>query len=182
MLSDSDMHARMAKGWRAGLSDGTVCGNGSTLAHTINIRTWLPQIVDEYDFTTINDAGAGDLHWIRKVQWGRPIAYRAFDLIPRKDSIEKIDITREEMPKCDAIICRMVLNHLDEPRILMALDLFRKSAKYMIATQFDGEKLPQRSPQFTRLDLRGAPYKLGEPLDSVQDGSEQICSLALWKL
>ena len=181
MLSDEAMFERMAKGWRAGQPE-TCCGNGSTMANTANIRKWLPNIVSEYSLASINDAGAGDLHWIRKVQWPRPIAYRAFDLIPRLDSIEKIDITRDEMPPCDAILCRMVLNHLDEPRIMMALDLFRRSARYLIATQFDGESLPQRSPQFTRLDLRGAPYMLGEPLAKVQDGSEDICSLALWKL
>lgn len=182
MLSDADMHERMAKGWRMGLPDGTVCGNGSTMANTANVRAWLPQIVDEYDFTTINDAGAGDLHWVRKVQWGRPIAYRAFDLIPRVASVAALDITRDVMPPCDAILCRMVLNHLDEPRILLALELFRCSARYLIATQFDGENLPKRSPQFTRLDLRGEPYGLGKPLDSVQDAIEPACSLALWRL
>jgi hypothetical protein len=62
------------------------------------------------------------------------------------------------------------------------LSLFRKRARYLIATQFDGDKLPQRSPQFTRLDLRGAPYNLGEPLERCQDGAEAVCSLALWEL
>jgi hypothetical protein len=94
----------------------------------------------------------------------------------------RADITSIALPDCDAILCRMVLNHLDQDRILMALKLFKQSAKYLIATQFDGDKLPQRSPQFTRLDLRVAPHFLGEPLERVQDGAEDICSLALWKL
>lgn len=176
------MHERMVNGWRMGRADGTVCGNGSTMANTANIRTWLPQIVDEYDFTSINDAGAGDLHWIRKVQWGRPVAYRAFDLIPRLDSVQKIDITSEAMPPADAILCRMVLNHLDAPRICNALALFRQSAKFLIATQFNGENLPKRSPQFTRLDLRGDPYNLGEPIEAIRDATEEACTLAIWKL
>jgi|SRR6185312_10460622 len=176
------MYERMANGWRMGMSDGTVCGNGSTMANTANVRDWLPQIVETYNIASINDAGAGDLHWIKKVQWGRPIAYRAFDLIPRLPSVTALDITRDVMPACDAILCRMVLNHLDEERIVMALERFRLSARYLIATQFDGENLPKRSPQFTRLDLRGAPYFLGDPLGSVQDAVESACTLAIWKL
>lgn len=179
MLSDEQMHARMVNGWRAGRPQ-TVCGNGSTLAHTENARRWLPDVCERYGIRSVNDAGAGDLYWIKWVEWR--VDYRPFDLIAWKGVVTQVDITREVLPQCDAILCRMVLNHLDEPRILMALARFGLSARYLIATQFNGEDLPQRSPQFTRLDLRRAPYNLGEPLESVQDGSESICSLALWRL
>jgi hypothetical protein len=171
------MYERMKDGWRAGIPDGTICGNGSTMAHTANIRKWLPKIIKQYDIKTLCDAGAGDMHWIKKTELG--CTYKPFDLIPRDESIKQIDITAK--PKCDAILCRMVLNHLDEERILMALAQFRKAAPYLIATQFNGEDLPQRSPQFTRLDLHKPPYNLAV-LNSVQDGSEQVCSLAVFQL
>jgi hypothetical protein len=180
MLSDEEMYERMRKGWRAGLPDGTVCGNGSTLAHTANVRRWLPRLVDRLGIVSVCDAGAGDLHWVKLTQW--VVDYEAFDLIPRRPEVQQIDISTQQLPICDAILCRMVLNHLDEERIQMALHLFRLSARYLIATQFNGDDLPKRSPQFTRLDLRYAPYDLGEPLESVQDGAEGICSLAVWKL
>jgi hypothetical protein len=180
MLSDADMYERMQKGWRAGIPDGTICGNGSTLKHTAKIREWLPSVVLEYGIEKLCDAGAGDMHWIKRIELG--CEYKPFDLIPRHESIKKIDVTAQKLPKCDAILCRMVLNHLDEERIQMALAQFRKAATYLIATQFNGEDLPKRSPQFTRLDLRKPPYGLGEPLASIQDGSEQICSLAIWRL
>ncbi len=179
MLSDAAMLERMSKGWRAGQPE-TICGNGSLRSKTMKSRAWLPQVVARFGIASVCDAGAGDLHYIKGVDW--KVDYRPFDLIPRDAAIEQIDITRKNMPACDAILCRMVLNHLDEPRILMALGQFKKSARYLIATQFNGEKLPQRSPQFTRLDLRHSPYMLGEPLDSVQDGAEEICSLAIWRL
>lgn len=180
MLSDEAMHERMAKGWRGGLTDGTVCGNGSTMQNTRNAREWLPRICAALDIKTVCDAGAGDLHWIKRVDW--QVDYRAFDLIPRLPEITQIDITRDVLPPCDLILCRMVLNHLDEPRICMALENFRESGKYLAATHFAGDELPKRSPQFTRLDLRHAPYNLGEPLSMVQDGAEDICKLALWRL
>jgi len=180
MLTDDEMVERM-QGWRAGLPE-TICGNGSTMAHTANVRRWLPEIVQRYKILRLNDAGAGDLHWIRKVSWQSILRYTAFDLIPRDASVTKVDISAEDLPESDAVLCRMVMNHLDEPRILKALERFRRTTRYLIATQFKGEDLPQRSPQFTRLDLRLAPYSLGEPLEHAQDGSESICSLALWRL
>ena len=179
MLSDEEMFDRMKNGWRAGIPDGTICGNGSTMQNTANIRRWLPKIISQYEIKRLCDAGAGDMHWIKSVSLG--CDYFPFDLIPRNESIKQIDITKKRLPKCDAILCRMVLNHLDEERILMALAQFKKASPYLIATQFNGEDLPQRSPQFTRLDLRKPPYNL-EVLNSIQDGSEQICSLAVFKL
>jgi hypothetical protein len=182
MLSDADMYERMVRGWRAGKPE-TICGQGSTSAQTAHVREWLPQMVRRYRIGMLVDAGAGDQVWIERVQWAEvPPRYLAVDLIPRNSTVRQLDITREALPVCDAILCRMVLNHLDEPRITMALALFRKSARYLIATHFQGEDLPQRSPQFTRLDLRGAPYGLGEPLERVQDGVEPYCYLALWQL
>jgi hypothetical protein len=179
MLSDSEMLERMSKGWRAGYPE-TECGNGSLRRNSALSRAALPQWCEQYEIRTICDAGAGDLFYVKGVEWN--VDYRAFDLIPRDQSVTKLDITTQDLPECDAILCRMVLNHLDEPRILMALERFRSVSPYLIATQFNGEDLPQRSPQFTRLDLRKSPYGLGEPIAKVQDGSEQICSLALWEL
>ena len=182
MLSDAAMRQRMENGWIAGKPE-TVCGNGSMMANTANIRRWLPEIALKYDLRTINDAGAGDLNWIKKVKWPWMVDYRAFDLIPRIASVSKADITVDVLPKADAILCRMVLNHLlddvmDESRIDMALDRFKESARYLIATHYVGD-LIQRTPQFSRLDLTA---RLGDPLDSVQDGHEDNCRLALWKL
>jgi hypothetical protein len=180
MLNDAEMFDRMKNGWRAGIPDGTICGNGSTMANTANIRKWLPKIIAQYGIKRICDAGAGDMHWIKRVELG--CEYLPFDLIPRDESIKQIDITAKRLPKCDAVLCRMVLNHLDQERIQMALAQFKKAARYLIVTQFDGDKLPQRSPQFTRLDLRREPYLLGELLARIQDGSEDICSLAIFDL
>lgn len=176
MLSDEAMRERMVKGWRAGRPF-TVCGNGSLPHATANVRKTLPQWCAKYQIQTVADAGAGDMKWMAGIVWD--VIYRPFDLFPRSPEVREIDITAKRLPKCDLILCRMVLNHLDGERIDLALAQFRKAGKYLAATQFDGDKLPQRSPQFTRLDLRA---RLGEPLERVQDGNEMICSLALWRL
>lgn len=175
MLSDDAMRARMKNGWYAG-KPFTVCGNGSLPGATANIRAWLPKVCARRGITTVCDAGAGDLQWMQDMTWD--VDYRPFDLIPRRPEVQQADITRDALPTCDAILCRMVLNHLDASRVGMALDLFKRSTHYLFATQFDGPQ-PQRSPQFKRLDLR---QWLGDPLEWVHDGREDDCTLALWMI
>ena len=176
MLTDDEMHARMINGWRMG-QPFTLCGNGSTLAATENVRRWLPEIVARYQIQTVCDAGAGDMAWIAHVKWD--VAYAPFDLIPRSAFVAALDITRDRLPPCDLILCRMVLNHLDRERIVMALALFKQAGRYLAATQFRAEDCIDRARQFTRLDLR---QYLGKPLEQIQDGNEAGCRLALWKL
>lgn len=176
MLSDDEMYNRMKNGWRGGMAGGTVCGQGSLRKNTANIIDWLPGLCEKLGITSVCDAGAGDLVWVKRVRWD--VDYKAFDLIPRKHTVQKIDITDEALPYCDAILCRMVLNHLDTKRIDRAIDLFRQSAKYLIATHFVGE-VKNRTREFTRLDLT---EWLGEPIEMCNDGHESGCRLAVWKL
>lgn len=183
MLSDEAMRQRSRNGWRMGLPF-TVCGNGSLPEHTARIREWLPSIVRKFSIDVICDAGAGDLQWMRGMRWG--VDYRPFDLFPRSAEVTHCDITTEALPDCDAILCRMCLNHLvdvvgdqrDETRIDMAIDQFRLSSPLLIATHFEGGGA-QRTSQFSRLDLSS---RLGEPLEKCPDGREPNCYLAIWSL
>ena len=166
-------------GWRMGKPE-TVCGKGSMLKHTARVREWLPLVVKDYGINSVNDAGAGDLAWIKRVNWN--VDYRPFDLIPRISEVIGIDITRDVMPPCDAILCRMVLNHLvddddDWERVEMALNLFKQSGRFLIATNFNGTNNDAKG--FRRLNLNGF---LGEPLETIQDGHDEDCVLSLWEI
>ena len=155
--------------WRGGLAEGTPCGEGSLMKNAKVISSWLPDICNRFNIKTVCDAGAGDMHWIKHVDWD--VDYKPYDLIPRSKDVAKLDITIESMPKCDAILCRMVFNHLDDDRIKMALDLF--DAKYLIATQF------QSGDREFQKDLR--PW-LGDPIEMSIDGHEDNCYLAIWEI
>lgn len=174
MLSDQDMHERMVNGWRMGRPF-TDCGNGSLPQATANIRRVLPEWVRNFGWRTVNDAGAGDMKWLEGMTWD--VVYRPFDLIVRNPNVLQIDITTETMPPADVILCRMVLNHLDDERVGMALDQFAGSAPYLLATHFVGGGV-QRTTQFMRLDLT---RWLGEPIQMTPDGTEENCRLALWR-
>lgn len=176
MLSDEDMYERMRVGWRGGIYDGTICGIGSTMENTVNVREWLPRMCEKYGIKSLNDAGCGDCHWIDSVGWYGLRTLGFYDLIPRDRRVMQLDICKETMPTADAILCRHVANHLDEIRVRMALDRFRECAPYLFATQFDQY---DGTKEFTRLDLR---KWLGEPIEQTEDGGAQGCKLAMWKL
>lgn len=172
--SDDALEDRMVKGWAGGLKDGTPCGGGSTRASARNVVQELPKLCEKYSITSIADAGAGDLHWIRDIEWN--VYYRAYDLVPRDEEVDRWDITKDPLPLCDAILCRHVLIHFDPPRIERTLELFRQSAKYLFASQYDNHRGFDSGRQYNPTDLR---KWLGEPLERIKDAGSD---LALWSL
>ena len=164
---------RFSRGWGSGGKE-TRCGAGSTLASTAHIRPHLRALWDRYGVLSVCDAGAGDLNWIRHVDL-TGLTYRAFDLVPRAEGVVELDITTEPLPACDLILCRAVLNHIEPERVRPALDLFKGSARYLLATQFSTPGKWWRD--FAAYDLR--EFDLGEPLEALTDNPGE---LALWRL
>ena len=176
-VKEDEFKRRMLKGWANGLHDKTQCGAGSTLANTESIRQMLPDLLLRYQIKTVCDAGAGDLHWRNSVEL--PAKIFSVDLVPRHPDVQELDITRQAVPPCDLILCRMVLNHMDAERVQSALALFKTSATYLLATQHPGEN-PAQSADYTKWNLALAPFSLGEPLESLRDCRD--FSLSLWRV
>lgn len=173
--TDEEILDGCRRGWRSGLAHGTECGLGSSWESTENIRWWLPEIAEKYDFKIVCDAGAGDLHWMKLVRWS--VVYLPFDLVPRHHQVAELDILKEVLPPCDAILCRMVLNHFGQERTNQAIELFKQSgAKYLIANRYDNDGIDEPRP------FRCVEIPLGEPLSEVPDGPDEGCYLALYEL
>lgn len=130
----------------------TVCGWGSKMEHTNNIRQVLPKIIRDYEIKSINDAGCGDLHWIKNIDFGKlGVYYRGYDLYPR-DSWKQLnevwrdggpvwrmmiaDVTTDVLPKADLAICRDVMIHLPNYAVQDVLENLKASHKYLLATNF----------------------------------------------
>lgn len=175
-ISDEELLRMMQRGWRGGKGEKTDCGRSSMMEYTKNIRAWLPMVCTDYGIATVNDAGAGDLHWMQHMHWN--VDYNAYDLVPRHSYVKQWNILEQPLPPSDAILCRMVLNHFDKGRVAVAIENFRLSAKYLIATHFVGDNI-NCNREFTRLDLT---QWLGKPLETCRDGHEDNCRLALWSL
>lgn len=136
-LTDKELMAKVRKGW---LCDETPCGTGSMVANTGRIQSLLPALCWFANVRSIVDAGAGDLNWIRHINFG-DVEYQGFDLYPRHEAVKQADITRQILPKADLILCRHVLNHLSIEMSARALGRFRQSrSKYLLMTMCDNQR------------------------------------------
>ena len=127
---------KVVKGWR---SNETPCGAGSELQNTTNVRSSLLEIVKKYSIKTVVDAGAGDLNWMKHMNWN--VQYQGYDLYPRHESVIQFDLTKETLPKSDLILCRHVLNHLSPDYAQKCIDNFSKSeSKYLAVTNCDRQR------------------------------------------
>lgn len=179
-------------------SEGTVCGWGSELSHTVAIREALPLVVERYGIGCINDLGCGDLHWIQQSNIGRA-SYVGYDLFRRPTwsgleaqgwKVVQADITEELLPPADLAICRDVFIHLSNDLVLKTLALIRARHRFLLATTFtsaddrlfsNDERIAGVSIHHSKIDLRLPPFGLGEPIYSIaEDYPHKAC--CLWRL
>ena len=123
---------KFKKGWTGGLPE-TPCGFGSKMSSTQAQRDWLPSLVKKYGIKTVADIGAGDLNWIPHVKWD--VEYTPYDLIPRHESVTRLNILEEVAPKVDMLMCLWVLNHMPFEQARLAFQNLRESgSKYLLMT------------------------------------------------
>ena len=107
-------------------------GSGSSASHIVDFKEAFPGILKKYKIKSVNDAGCG-LGWVRNECNG--IDYSGFDILKREGA-EILDITSEVMPKADLILCRDVMLHLTNDLARKAIDNFKQSGKYLLATSY----------------------------------------------
>ena len=128
-----DSKEKFEKGWRGGLPE-TKCGAGSKLNRTVEQRAWLTDMVNKYGIRSVGDIGAGDMNWIKKMDWG--VRYHPFDLVPRSPAVKEFDLREEVPPTYDALLVLWVLNHLDMgDQIRCVTNLKASKSKYLFITQ-----------------------------------------------
>lgn len=160
-------------------------GSGSYAAFTKQIRKALPKLWKKYDIKTFLDAPCGDFNWMRLVD-KTGIEYIGCDIVGSvvEDNIRQysaqnisfinLDITKDDLPKVNMILCKDCLQHLSYENAQKALDNFKRSgSKYLLVTSYpltyknwdikDGEYRP--------LNLCIEPFNLGAPLEKIKEGA-----------
>jgi hypothetical protein len=178
-------------------------GLGSEMDATAVLRAELPRLLAKHGITSLLDAPCGDAGWINRSSLG--VRYVGIDIVP--DLVERLqaraaagdiggdyhlaDITRDPLPRCDAILCRDCLVHLSFANIERAVANFRRSgAKWLIATTFPGwqnnhdcEDGDWRALNFERAPLDwGAPVELLNENCTEAGGGWRDKSLGVWRL
>jgi SAM-dependent methyltransferase len=178
-------------------------GLGSEPDATAVLRAELPRLLEKLAVTSLLDAPCGDAGWINAANLR--VHTVGIDIVPPliarlkasaaageiKGEYHLADITRDALPRCDAILCRDCLVHLSFGNIERALTNFRASgAAWLIATTFpdwqtngDCEDGDWRALNFER-----PPFGWGAPVELLNEhcleagGGWRDKSLGVWRL
>lgn len=177
-------------------SEESVSGPGSNLARTTMIRHELPILLEQLHAQSLLDAGCGDFHWIGHTSL--PIArYIGADVVPelmarnrkRYGSPDRefivLDISRDELPAVDVILCRDCMIHLSIQHIQAAIRNFRRSrSTYLLATTHTTVRTNREilTGQWRPVNLQLPPFHFPEPARSIVEDPEWGKCLGLWRL
>lgn len=174
----------------------SVSGRGSTLERTGVIRRELPALLESVGAKSLLDAPCGDFNWMRHVDL-RGVKYLGADVVPELisrnlstyggagRSFAVLDITRDELPKADVILCRDCLIHLSFKHARAAVDNFKRSnSTFLLATTHASvrENTDIRTGGWRPVNLRLPPFNFPRPLRLLTEDAELGKCLGLWSL
>jgi SAM-dependent methyltransferase len=178
-------------------------GLGSELDATTVLRTELPRLFKQLGVMSVLDAPCGDAGWINRADLG--VRYVGVDIVPAlveslgvraaageiDGEYRLADITRDPLPRCDAVLCRDALVHLSFANIVRALANFRRSgAAWLIATTFPDWQTNAECEDgdWRALNFERAPFSWGAPVELLNENCQEAGggwrdkSLGVWPL
>ncbi|MBR0975274.1 MULTISPECIES: class I SAM-dependent methyltransferase [Bradyrhizobium] len=186
--------------WGAATS---VSGLGSEDCATAAIGEALPALLQRLGARSLLDAPCGDAGWIGRLKLD--LDYTGIDIVPSLIEANRertargelagrfrvADITRDELPTADLILCRDCLVHLSFDNIARAITNFRASgARFLLVTTFP-EWTGNRDCEdgdWRALNMETAPFNWPVPRELINEGCEEggggwrDKSLGLWRL
>ena len=177
-------------------------GEGSESEQTAEIKRAIPALLAELNVRSVLDAACGDFSWMSDLRLGID-SYVGVDIVPEMISENQkrygsesvrflhIDITKDDLPRADLIICRDCLVHLSFKNIFRCLRTFKKSGSaYLLTTTYPG-KLTRHwdivTGMWRPLDLELAPFNFPKPLKLINERTTEVTdygqkSLGLWRI
>ena len=180
----------------------SVSGPGSSLTRTAKLRRELPGLLQEIGVRTLLDAPCGDFNWMKDTQLDLE-QYIGADIIP--DLIARnselygndetqfllLDLTRDELPRADVILCRDCLIHFSYRHIAAAIKNFKRSGStYLLTNSYPawGRNENTRTGDFRPLNLTLPPFNFPPPISQIHEKVPEDAArffgkiLGLWKL
>ncbi len=180
----------------------TLCGRGSTLKVTKNLRTKLPKMLRLLKVSALLDAPCGDFNWLAQTDLSR-VKYVGADLDednlkearlrydltsslrPRSVSFLHRDLLTDSLPRADAVMCHDFLQHLPHDMVRAVLQNFARSgARWFLATSHGNAKNDDISlpGEFRPLNLTVPPLSLTQPAWSIKDPPDSGRVLGVWPM
>lgn len=175
-------------------------GGGSTVEYTRVTREILEKVIREYGVNSMLDAGCGDFTWMPAVLDRLPKGFRYVggDIVP--GLIEKltkkhpqhefkiVDFVVDELPLCDMIFCRDVIQHLPIKDSIRVLKNFSRSGANYLLTTTHLRRFGWRNARDKRVgqchdrNLLLKPFRLADPIALFSERDPGHKFLGLWKL
>jgi hypothetical protein len=174
-------------------------GAGSTLQETETLRSSLPALLRELRAETLLDIPCGDFHWLSDVDLG--VSYIGADIVqalvlentrqyasPLRQFL-RLDLTSDELPKADVVLCRDCLVHLSYRNIARAIaNIKRSGAASLLMTNFPEteDNRDIEDGDWRCLNFERDPFRFGPPEVSLlencaeEGGAYNDKSLCLW--
>ena len=177
-------------------------GPGSGVARTAVFRDELSMLLKEIGARSLLDAACGDFNWMKETTL-EVDEYIGAEIVPElasdnqrkygnaNTSFIELDITRDELPTADVILCRDCLVHFSFDHIVDSIRNFKRSESvYLLTTTFI--RFPQNvdvsTGDWRPINLEIAPFSFPKPLAMIDEqcthtgGIYADKRLALWKL
>lgn len=166
----------------------SVSGLGSGDAATAVLRRELPALLRRLRARSLLDAPCGDGGWIGTVELRMP--YTGVDIVPELiDALRArigdrgasrrylvADLTRDPLPRADAILCRDCLVHLSFANIGAAVANFQwTGAEWLITTTFPGLRQNHdcEDGDWRALNFERPPFGWGPPAQLLVEGCRE---------
>jgi SAM-dependent methyltransferase len=173
-------------------------GVGSELGATTSLRPYLPELFKRLNVRTFLDAPCGDWNWMRTVDLDG-VDYIGADVVPdviasnqerfARSNVRFLvaDLTKDDLPRADLILCRDCWVHLSFQDIGAVLENFRRSGATWLLVS-NSPHVERNSNKLTGLDwrhlnLRKAPFHFPAPLESRKDHYADVpFEITLWRI
>ena len=180
----------------------TRSGTGSSLDSTRVVRRDLPRALRQLDSRVLLDAPCGDFIWMQHVDLSG-IEYIGGDIVPSIVTDDQnlygnetrrfieVDLTRDELPDADVLLCRDCLVHLSYANISAVLaNIARSKVRYILMTSFPGrgDNKDIEDGDWRPLDFEAAPFFFPPPVLTIleeceeEEGSYADKSLVAWRV
>ena len=180
----------------------TRSGTGSSLDSTKALRRELPGVLKRLDARVLLDAPCGDFTWMQHVDLSG-IEYIGADIVPtivaqdqklyggKSRRFVELDLTRDELPAADVLLCRDCLVHLSYANIGAVLaGIARSTIRYVLMTSFPGrgDNKDVVDGDWRPLDFLAPPFSFPQPVLTIledceeEDGSYADKSLVAWSV
>jgi hypothetical protein len=176
------------------------CGSGvgSELAATQNARAYLPELFQRLHVSKFLDAPCGDWNWMRRVDLSG-VDYVGADVVSAlvaknnqqyaRTGVRFIhaDLTKDDLPTVDLIMCRDCWVHLSFQDIAAMLKNFRRTgATWLLVSNTPGQDRNQNQRtgiEWRFLNLRLPPFNFPPEIESRSDHyPDEPSPLTLWRL